>query len=137
MVELNYQNPSEARRENWKQTRLSMFGPSRADVWSKLADELGGQFESGGWFKGRDKVTAIVGPWTVTLDHYVVSNGETTNTYTRLRAPYVNADGFRFLIFRKHLFSPIAKWLGFQDIEVGHPAFDEAFVIKGNDEYRL
>src|SRR5690349_5165199 len=118
MPELNYQNTGDARRETWKQARMSLFGPGRAEVWSRLAEEVGGAFEPGQWFRGRDKVTATVGPWTVVLDHYVVSHGESSTTYTRLRAPYVNADGFRFLIFRKHLFSGVAKWLGFQDVEV-------------------
>ena len=137
MADLNYQNPNDARRETWTQRRLALFGPSRADVWSKLAEEIGGRFEPGGFWRGREKVTATVGPWTVTLDHHVVSNGETSTSYTRLRAPYVNADNFRFLIFRRHLFSPLAELMGFQDVEVGHPEFDDAFIIRGSSSYKL
>ena len=44
----------------------------------------------------------------------------------------MNPDGFHFGIYRKHLFTPLAKWMGMQDIEVGHAEFDEVFVIQGN-----
>jgi hypothetical protein len=54
-----------------------------------------------------------------------------------MRAPYVNPEGFRFTIYRKGLFSELGKLLGMQDIEVGDPEFDEAFIIKGNDEGRV
>ena len=56
---------------------------------------------------------------------------------TRLRAPYINPEGFRFTIYRKNLFSDLGKFLGMQDIEVGYPEFDEAFIIKGNDESKV
>ena len=54
-----------------------------------------------------------------------------------MRAPYVNPEGFRFTIYRKSLFSDLGKLLGMQDIEVGDPEFDEAFIIKGNDESKV
>ena len=58
-------------------------------------------------------------------------------TYTRMRAPYINPEGFRYTIYRKGLFSDLGKLLGMQDIEVGDPEFDEAFIIKANDEGRV
>ena len=72
--------------------------------------------------------------WTVTLDTFTVSNGKQTTTYTRMRAPYVNPGGFRFTIYRKGFFSDIAKWLGMQDVQVGHEPFDSDFIIKGSSE---
>jgi hypothetical protein len=54
-----------------------------------------------------------------------------------MRAPYVNPDGFRFTIYRRGLFSEVAKWFGMQDIEVGDPVFDRDFVIKGTDPLRV
>jgi hypothetical protein len=54
-----------------------------------------------------------------------------------MRAPYVNKDGFRFTIYRKSIFSGLGKALGMQDVEVGYPEFDDAFIIKGNDEAKL
>ncbi|HVV73421.1 MAG TPA: DUF3137 domain-containing protein [Verrucomicrobiae bacterium] len=57
--------------------------------------------------------------------------------FTRLRAPYVNPDHFRFTIYRRGLFSDLAKWFGMQDIVVGHEDFDRDFIIKGTDQAKL
>jgi hypothetical protein len=112
------------------------FGPSREEVWRQLSTAIDGRFVEGGFVKG-DKVEVEHGPWTVTLDTYVVSTGKTNVIFTRMRAPYVNPDSFRFTIYRKGLFSEIGKWLGMQDVVVGDPVFDEAFIIKGSDERKV
>src|SRR4051812_26592811 len=65
------------------------------------------------------KVQAHVGPWTVTLDTHTGHTGHAHFTYTRMRAPYVNPEGFRFTVYRNGLFSGLGKFLGMQDIEVG------------------
>jgi hypothetical protein len=118
----------------------ALFGPSREEMWRKLADEVGASYVDGGFWKG-DKVDIQHGEWTITLDTYTVSNstGNSTSstTYTRLRAPYVNPEGFQFTIYRKGLFSSLGKLFGMQDVEVGFAEFDENFIIKGNDERKL
>ena len=111
---------------------MGWFGPSKDEVWRQLSEEIGAEFVEGGFWKG-NKVQAHVGPWTVTLD----INKDGDSQATRLRAPYVNPEGFRFTIYRKGFFSDLGKLLGMQDIEVGDPEFDEAFIIKGNDEDRV
>jgi hypothetical protein len=114
----------------------SLFGPSREEIWRQFAGQTGSQYVPGGFWKG-DKVEATHGPWTVVLDIYVVSTGKSAIAYTRMRAPYVNPDGFRFTVYRKGVFTEIAKWLGMQDVTIGHDDFDRDFVIKGNDEQKL
>ena len=113
-----------------------LFGPSKEEIWRQLCTETGADYVPGGFWKG-DKVQATHDEWTITLDTYVVSTGKTTMVFTRLRAPYVNPDHFRFTIYRRGLFSEIAKWLGMQDIAVGHANFDRDFIIKGTDESKL
>ena len=112
------------------------FGSNREQVWRQLAEQIGASYVDGGFWRG-DKVEARVKEWTVTLDTYTVSNGKSSVTYTRMRVPYVNPDGFRFRIYRKGLFSGLGKMLGMQDIEVGDAEFDEAFIVKGNEESRV
>ena len=112
------------------------FGPGRKEIWQQLCAATGAQYVEGGFWKG-DRVEAQYGEWMVTLDTFTVSTGKSSVTYTRIRAPYVNPDGFRFTIYRKSFFSDIGKWLGMQDVEVGDREFDEAFIIKGNDETKL
>jgi len=113
-----------------------LFGPSRKEIWQLLAKEIGADYQPGGFWKG-DKVQATHGEWTITLDTYAVSTGKVTVVFTRLRAPYVNPDRFRFTIYRRGWFSELGKWLGMQDVEVGHPDFDRDFIIKGTDEGKL
>ena len=113
-----------------------IFGPSKKEIWKQLSNQLGARYVEGGFAKA-DKVQVRVKDWIVTLDTFVVSTGKTVVVFTRMRAPYVNADNFRFRIHRKGFFTALGKMLGMQDIEVGFPEFDEAFVIKGNDEAKL
>jgi len=113
-----------------------IFGPSKDEIWRQLCSEIGADFIAGGFWRG-SKVQARVKEWTITLDTHTVSHGKSSTTYTRMRAPYVNPDEFRFTIYRKGFFSGLGKMLGMQDIEVGHPAFDDAFIIKGNNESKL
>lgn len=112
-----------------------MFGPSRAEIWRQLSSEIDGRYVEGNW--RHDRVEANHGAWTVTLDKYARSTGKTTIVFTRMRAPYVNSAGFRFTIYRKGLFSELGKLLGMQDIEIGDPSFDEAFIVQGNDEMKV
>ena len=136
MGELDYQSSDDRRYERGPVLR-KLFGPSQAEVWSLLAQQIGAQFTPAEGWTGRNRVDAQVGQWVVTLDTYTVSTGKSHMTFTRLRAPYVNCDGFRFTITRAGIFSPVARVLGFQDVEVGHEEFDKAFVIKANDEPRV
>ena len=112
------------------------FGLDYEDAWRALAVEMEGRFREGGW-TNRTRVDVDVGEWTFTLDVYVVSTGKSSTTYTRLRAPYVNPSGFRFKVFPEGLFARIGKRFGMQDVVIGVPVFDDAWIVQGNDEPRL
>jgi hypothetical protein len=129
MAELNYQDPRDARREIKGDWRRRLFGPSRDEIWKLLADEINARHEPGAWWKP-GRVVAAVGPWQITLDVQEAEN----YAVTRLRAPFANPSGFRFRIYRTSVFSDLGKMLGMQDIVIGDPAFDDAFIIQGNDE---
>ena len=113
-----------------------MFGPGRREIWQQLSHEMNARFVEGGFAKG-DKVQVTHGEWTVTLDTFAVHTGKVTIVYTRMRAPYVNPDGFRFRVYRGGVFSDLGKLFGMQDVEVGQPGFDDDFIIKGTDEGKL
>lgn len=136
MPEIPYQSSDDRKYERGPMLR-KLFGPSKAEVWNLLAQQIGGEFKQGDLWHGRGRVDANVGEWIVTLDTYTVSTGKSNVTFTRMRAPFVNRDGFRFTISRAGIFSTIASKLGFQDIEIGNEQFDKAFVIKSNDESRV
>lgn len=113
-----------------------LFGPSKDEVWRALAQQVNGRFTEGGWF-GHDNVQARVGDWLITLDTYTVSTGKSSHTYTRLRAPFVNRDGFHFVINRAGLLTPLAKFFGMQDLEIGEPFFDHHFVVRSNNPQKI
>ena len=114
----------------------TLFGPSKDEIWGQLAEQVQGQFIDGGFFSP-SKIVATTDHWMVTLDTYTVSTGKSSTTYTRMRAPYVNSDGFQFTIYPEGFFSPLGRVLGMQDISIGDPSFDEQFVMKGNDEAKV
>jgi hypothetical protein len=128
--------PAAWNKENRVTFLQNLFGPSTQEIWRQLSAEIGAQYVEGSFWKG-DKVQATHGPWTITLDTYTVSDGETSTVYTRMRAPFVNPEGFRFAVYREGIFSDLGKWLGMRDIEIGDEAFDRDFVLKSNQESKL
>lgn len=114
----------------------ALFGPSKAEIWSQMAADIGADYIEGGWFKG-DGVIYQHGEWKLVLDTYTVRSDKSSTTYTRMRAPFVNRDGLYFKIYREGLFSSVGKFFGMQDLEIGDPFFDDSFVIKGNDQQQL
>jgi hypothetical protein len=112
------------------------FGFDYEESWRALAAEMEGRFTAGSWGSG-SRVDVNVGDWTITLDVYVIHTGKSVIHYTRLRAPYVNPTGFRFKLFREGFFAKIGKSFGMQDVVIGVPEFDDAWVVQGTDEERL
>jgi hypothetical protein len=107
------------------------------DAWIQAASELGGQFTRGesGWLSSKPmSIEATVDGTPVLLDHYAVSNGRSSTSYTRLRARAQTATGFKLSLHEQGVLASVSKALGAQDVEVGDRRFDEAFVVKTNDE---
>lgn len=121
--------PSVGTLRNW-------FGPSRAEIWSKLSAQLGGAYSKGTWRKS-DRITVEHGHWTITLDTFTVHANNAHIPFTRFRAPFLNTDKFRCKVYRSNLFSTIGKWFGMQDVTIGDAAFDRDFVVKSNDEGKV
>jgi hypothetical protein len=109
-----------------------LFGPSQAEIWERLAREVGGDFTKGG-FARPARVDVRVGEWTITLDTFSIRGA----VCTRMRAPYVNPDGFRFTVYRHGPFSDLGKLLGMQDLAIGDAEFDQRFIVKSNDEAKV
>ena len=114
----------------------SILGPSKDEIWGQLANDIGGEYENGGFWRS-DVLRYHSGEWEITLDTYTVNTGKSSTTYTRIRAPFVNKDGLYFKIYRKGVFSTIGKAFGMQDIEIYDPYFDDAFIIQGNNEWSV
>lgn len=116
--------------------KAEKFRPSKEDIWRQIADEIGGEFIPGGFWK-KDALEFSHKHWTIVLDSFSEGQGHNRKVYTRIRAPFINKDGFYFNIYRKNIFSDVFKTLGMQDIEIGYPFFDDEFVIKSNAETKI
>lgn len=112
------------------------FHGSRPEIWQKLSRELGGEYTRGTW-KGGERIEVRHGEWILTLDTYVVPVGKAYIPMSRMRAPFVNADGLWLKLHRESFFSSWGRFFGMQDLQIGVPEFDAAFVIKGNDERKV
>lgn len=107
---------------------------TKDDIWADLARRHGGQLVMDRKGKRLKGVRFSAGEWTVLMDAHVVSNGQTSQTYTRLRGLYTEKTPFRFRAYTKSIFSDIGKALGMQDIVVGHPKVDDRWIIKSDSE---
>ena len=114
----------------------NVFGPSKDEIWQQVADEMGGKFTDGG-FLGKDVLRFQSGEWEITLDTFTKNHGKSSTTYTRMRAPFLNKNNFRFKIYHEGFFSSIGKFFGMQDVEIKDLIFDNRFIIKGNDENKV
>lgn len=109
-----------------------IFGNSKEEVWKQLSHKIGATYVGGSWVDS-DKVVAEHKHWKITLDAK-----EGKNAHTRICAPFINKDGFRFNIYRTNFFSDIGVSLfGIEDVEVGFEDIDCDFIIQGNDHYKL
>lgn len=115
---------------------MSIFGPTQKETWTKVSEDLDATFVKGRFFKG-SKVVAQEKKWTITLDTFAVHTGHATIPFTRMRAPFVGKDGFRFKISRRGVLSQLANLFRKKIVTAGIPDFDKKFVIQSNDEYKL
>jgi hypothetical protein len=119
---------------------MGLFGPSQEEIWQQLCQEIGAELVNGGFWKG-NKVELQVGEVTITLDTYSVHANNLpqyhTEYYTRMRAPYINRDGFRFKVYRDNGFGFMRRLFGIPDVELGFAEFDEQYVIQGTDTQKL
>jgi hypothetical protein len=77
--------------------RYSMKQTAKAKAeWQRFADTVGAAVEKGRF--GVNKVVAPARQWSVTIDTYMVSDGETSTTYTRMLLPYTPTKPFYFLL---------------------------------------
>ena len=113
-----------------------MFGHSKDKIWEQLQSEWHAHVIQK-TSAGRDQIVAKVDEWTVTLDMHALPTQYDTVPYLRMRAPYINKDGFRFTIYDGGIFDSIGKLFGLQDIVVGYPEMDARYIIQGNNDEKV
>jgi hypothetical protein len=112
--------------------------PYRDDVWQQLAAHVGGRFERIGVWQS-PLVRLQHRSWTVVLDLWKHESVRQRGGFysIRMRSQFLNRDGFWFTVYPEGVISAARKWLGMQDVVVGHEAFDGEFIIQGSDGAKL
>ncbi|MDD2763212.1 MAG: hypothetical protein PHE83_04455 [Opitutaceae bacterium] len=64
---------------------------------------------------------------------YTTGSGKNSTTWGAVSAAVAGAGGLTLELFPENFLVRIATALGMQDIRVGDPAFDQAFIVKSND----
>jgi hypothetical protein len=83
--------------------------------------------------KGRfDGVDLAIDTYTETSTD--ADGNSTSTTYTRVTARAEDPRPVKASIYPTHGLSGLGKLLGFQDVDVGDARFDDAFVVKADDE---
>ncbi len=109
---------------------------SRTDAWRSVAQRTGGEFVPGRR-QVKERVLVRHGPWKVWLDTYVVSNGSTSQTYTRVRAYVRGWRGMSLLVRRRGFLDRLWEALGFgRRLPVSRILADR-YVVKGKPEPRV
>ncbi len=106
------------------------------EAWKLLSDEFGGEFIAPKKFRA-PKVVLPYKSFKFCLDTYTVSTGQSTVTYTRMRAMFINKEDFSFKTYKEGFFAKIGKALGMADIEIGDIDVDNKLIIKGENEYLI
>jgi hypothetical protein len=118
----------------------SIFVKDYEAVWKQFSTENNGTFVIG-QYHNLARVEIIYLNHKIIFDRYIhyqvvgVSSSETE--FTRIRLEYKTPDELRFSITKQGVIDSIGKLFGVQDIQVGDKKFDEKFMIKGNDEYKI
>ena len=107
-------------------------------AWTQAATELGFNFTPPGTF-GKYTMSGMIGQqlscsvWAHTEKH-----GESSSTYMNYDVKFSQPLNLGLVVKREGaILGKIAKLAGKQDIHTNNHAFDMAFTIKGDDEYKV
>ncbi len=103
--------------------------------WTEAADRLGLQYQPGKVFSRAALIGTLAGH-PVRIDTVNRGSGNQQHIYTRFRVEYP-PKGIDLSLSREHALRKLTKLFGAQDVEIGDPTFDEAFVVKTSDPARM
>ena len=98
--------------------------------WMMFAQKNGLQIQGS---TNRPTIIGWLGPVHITLNTVVRGSGKNRTTYTQYHAT-INAPMPQGLVlYKEGFFSKVGKVFGGQDVEIGDPSIDQAFIIKAGD----
>ncbi len=109
---------------------------TRTDAWRAVSQRTGGDFVEARR-QSKERVLVRHGPWKVWLDTYVVSNGSTSQTYTRVRAYVRGWRGMSLLVRKRGFLDRLWEKLGFGSRLPVNRTLADRYVVKGKPEPRV
>jgi hypothetical protein len=100
-------------------------------AWKVAAERLGFEFTPGSWTRGPTMTGTLDGS-PAEIHSYTKSSGKNSTRYTRYTVGFPPI-GVGLSLTRQSGVGYFLKVLGTQDIEIGEPTFDEAFIVQATD----
>jgi len=100
-------------------------------AWQVAADTLGFSFSPGAW-RGGPTMTGLIDGAPAEIKSYTKSSGKNSTRYTRYTVSFSSL-GIGLRLQRQSGMGLFLKVLGTQDIVIGEPVFDEAFIVQASD----
>lgn len=107
---------------------------SKKELLQGFHESVGGEYDEGKLGHGPYLVFPYKN-WEIVLDYHTVHAGNSNVTYTRVRTAYKVHMPLEMTVKKEGIGFKIGKAFGAKDIEIGDEIFDDAYVIKGNDEF--
>ena len=101
------------------------------EAWRLAAERLGFEFARGSW-SGGPTLTGRLDGSPAEIRSYTKSSGKNSTRYTRYTLGFPPI-GVGLRLTRQSGVGLLFKVLGTQDIEIGDPTFDEAFIVQAAD----
>jgi hypothetical protein len=124
-----------------------IFGVGKGyDGWREFARQAGGEVIDRGFVRSDSNQPGRwqFGPWIeihfkvrghpAILETLYEDDDESVQRYTSLRVTLPLREPFRLEVSRERLLGRVGKVLGMEDLHLGHPDFDGAFLIKTSNE---
>ncbi|MDF1597265.1 MAG: hypothetical protein P1T08_14400 [Acidimicrobiia bacterium] len=104
--------------------------------WTEAATQLGLDLNPGGMFSS-PRMDGLISGLVVSVHTITKGSGNNQQRYTRFQVEYPSI-GFEFELSRQTKVGGFfRRMVGMQDVEIGDPSFDDAFVVKTNDRDRM
>lgn len=107
----------------------------REAALGEVARRVGGRVKPGSFWK--QPQLAIEHRGTAGRLEFYSTGGKNPTLFTRLHFQFPAGPPFRVRVYPERFFSQVGKWFGAQDILIGDEAFDDKFMIKGDNPERV
>ncbi len=107
-------------------SRTSAFN----EAFERLATHFGGRSRGGGWYRNPSATFATHG-MLVRVDVFA-PGGRQGQRYTQVHLDWPDPK-FRFEVFPAPQWGRMGQLVGMQEVEIGSPAFDDQYVVRGSD----